>query len=312
MTTTYHIADIRNVALAGHGASGKTSLADALLFTAGATSRKGSVDDGTSTLDVDDEEKRRHFTIDCHLGHLAWDGKQIHLIDSPGYPDFIGNALDALAAVENVVVAVSGPSGIEVNTRRLFQEAGPARPGAVRRRHQDGRRERRLPRRPGGDPRDVRHPVRAVQRADRPGRDLLGRRRRDPVARRGSRRTARWRPPRPTRWSSSRSSRLDEELMMRYLEGETIAPDELRKAAHDAIAQGKLVPVLCVCTRKDLGLKELLDLIATCGFSPADVHRFGTRGDGDADAPRKRSCPPRRAPWSPRCSRPSTISSWAS
>src|SRR3954468_6289008 len=123
MTTAYHIADIRNVALAGHGASGKTSLADALLFAAGATSRKGSVDDGTSLLDVDDEEKRRHFTIDCHLGHLAWDGKQVHLIDTPGYPDFIGNALSALAAVENVVIAVSGPAGIEVNTRRMFVEA---------------------------------------------------------------------------------------------------------------------------------------------------------------------------------------------
>ncbi len=72
---------------------------------------KGSVDDGTSTLDIDEEEKRRHFTIDCHLGHLAWTGKQIHLIDTPGYPDFIGNALGALAAVENVVIAVSGPSG---------------------------------------------------------------------------------------------------------------------------------------------------------------------------------------------------------
>ena len=95
MPTTYHVADIRNVALAGHGASGKTSLADALLFASGATNRKGSVDDGTSTLDIDEEEKRRHFTIDCHLGHLAWTGKQIHLIDTPGYPDFIGNALGA-------------------------------------------------------------------------------------------------------------------------------------------------------------------------------------------------------------------------
>ena len=123
MSTTYHISDIRNVALAGHGASGKTSLADALLFAAGAIARKGSVDEGTSTLDIDDEEKRRHFTIDCHMGHLAWNGKQVHLIDSPGYPDFIGNALSALAAVENVVLAISGPAGIEVNTRRLFQEA---------------------------------------------------------------------------------------------------------------------------------------------------------------------------------------------
>ena len=93
MPTTYHVTDIRNVALAGHGASGKTSLADALLFASGATNRKGSVDDGTSNLDIDEEEKRRHFTIDCHLGHLAWTGKQVHLIDTPGYPDFIGNAL---------------------------------------------------------------------------------------------------------------------------------------------------------------------------------------------------------------------------
>src|SRR5208337_2723887 len=61
MTTTYHIADIRNIALAGHGASGKTSLADALLFAAGAIARKGSVDEGTSTLDIDAKEKRRHF-----------------------------------------------------------------------------------------------------------------------------------------------------------------------------------------------------------------------------------------------------------
>ena len=83
---------------------------------------------------------------------------------------------------------------------------------------------------------------------------------------------------------------LDEELMMRYLEGETVAPDELKRAAHDAIAQGKLVPVLCVCTRKDLGLRELLDLICTCGLSPADVHRFGTRG-AEADAPEEEIMP---------------------
>ena len=123
-TLAYHITDIRNIALAGHGASAKTSLVDALLFAAGATDRRGSVDDGTSLSDVDDEEKRRHITIDCHLLHLEWKGKQVHLIDSPGYPDFIGNALSALAAVENVLVTVSAPTGIEVNTRRMFHEAG--------------------------------------------------------------------------------------------------------------------------------------------------------------------------------------------
>src|SRR5260370_20178647 len=124
MTTAYHIPDIRNIALAGHGASGKTSLADALLFTAGATTRRGSPDDGTGVSDVDDEEKGRHVTIDCHLRRLEWTGKQVHLIDSPGYPAFIGNALSALAAVENVAITVSANTGIEVNTRRIFQEAG--------------------------------------------------------------------------------------------------------------------------------------------------------------------------------------------
>ena len=124
MTTAYHIADIRNIALAGHGASGKTTLADALLYAAGATDRRGSVDEGTSLSDVDEEEKRRHFTIDCHLLHLEWATRQIHLIDSPGYPDFIGNALSALAAVENAIIAVSAHSGVEVNTRRVFHEAG--------------------------------------------------------------------------------------------------------------------------------------------------------------------------------------------
>src|SRR3954462_14422217 len=131
MTTAYHVGDIRNIALAGHGASGKTSLADALLFDSGTTTRRGSVDDGTSALDVDDEEKRRHFTIDCHVGHLAWKGKQIHFIDSPGYPDFIGNALSALAAVENVIVSVSGPAGIEVNTRKVAQEAARLKLGRI-------------------------------------------------------------------------------------------------------------------------------------------------------------------------------------
>lgn len=120
-TLAYHIKDIRNIALAGHGASAKTSLADALLFAAGATERRGSVNDGTSFSDVEDEEKRRHITIDCHLLHLEWKGRQVHLVNSPGYPDFIGNALSALAAVENVLVTVSANTGIEMNTHGSFK-----------------------------------------------------------------------------------------------------------------------------------------------------------------------------------------------
>src|SRR5205085_2550443 len=113
-----------NVALVGHGAAGKTSLADALLFKARAVDRRGSVDDGTSVADYDEEEKARHFSIDTALLYLVHQGKQVHLLDTPGYPDFVGAALNALPVVETAVVVISAPNGIQVNTRRLFNEAG--------------------------------------------------------------------------------------------------------------------------------------------------------------------------------------------
>lgn len=282
MTTTYHIADIRNVALAGHGASGKTSLADALLFAAGAISRRGSVDDGTSTLDVDDEEKRRHFTIDCHLGHLAWDSKQIHLIDSPGYPDFIGNALSALAAVENVVLAVSGPAGIEVNTRRIFQEArrlGLGRFVVVTKMDADNvdyRADLEAIRETFG-PQCVPFNVPVGQGPGFQGVVDVIQQHDDEVS------GCPLQPSEAYQMVVEQIVENDEALMMRYLEGESIPPDELRAAAHDAIAAGKLVPVLCVCTRKELGLRELLDLIACCGLSPADVHRYGSPAEEGSD-----------------------------
>jgi len=289
MSTTYHMVDIRNVALAGHGASGKTSLADALLFASGATSRKGSVDDGTSALDVEEEEKRRKFTIDCHLGHLVWADKQIHLIDTPGYPDFIGSALSALAAVENVVVAVSGPSGIEVNTRRLFQEAGRLGLGRfvvvtkMDAENVDYRSDLAAIREtfgtlcvpfnvPVGQGSTFSGVVDVIQSHDQ-----------DPAA-------CPLAPTEAYQMVVEQIVELDEDLMTRYLEGEAVAPDELRRAAHDAIAQGKLVPVLCVCTRKDLGLRELLDLIAACGLSPTDIHRFGKLGAA-SDAPEEEILP---------------------
>ena len=247
------------------------------------------MDDGTSALDVEEEEKRRHFTIDCHLGHLVWSEKQIHLIDTPGYPDFIGNALSALAAVENVVVAVSGPSGIEVNTRRVFQEAG--RQGLGRfvvvtkmdAENVDYRSDLAAIREtfgtlcvpfnvPVGQGSTFSGVVDVIQSHDE---DPAG----CPLP-----------PTEAYRMVVEQIVELDEELMMRYLEGETVAPDELRRAAHDAIAQGKLVPVLCICTRKDLGLRELMDLIAVCGLSPADIHRFGTRGPA-SDAPEEEILP---------------------
>src|SRR5260370_28636609 len=120
----YHVEGIRNIALVGHGATGKTSLADSLLFKGKAVDRRGSVDDGSSLSDYDDEEKKRRFSIDTSFLHLEHQGKQVHVLDAPGYPDFVGGALEALQAVETAAIDISAPNGVEVNTRRMFSEAG--------------------------------------------------------------------------------------------------------------------------------------------------------------------------------------------
>src|SRR5437867_6376789 len=103
----YKVEDIRNIALVGHGAAGKTSLADALLFAAKAVGRRGSVDDGTSVSDYDDEEHKQKFSIDASVLHLDHKGKRVNVLDAPGKPDFAGAALGALNAVETAVVVLS-------------------------------------------------------------------------------------------------------------------------------------------------------------------------------------------------------------
>jgi elongation factor G len=281
MTTAYHIADIRNIALAGHGASGKTTLADALLFAAGATDRRGSVDEGTSVSDVDDEEKRRHFTIDCHLLHLEWASRQIHLVDSPGYPDFIGNALSALAAVENVVVTVTAASGVEVNTRKIFQEAtrlGLGRFIAITKMDAENVDFRRvLDRiRTTFGPQCVPFFVPVGQGSSFSGViDTL-------VPTEDAPAECPMSPAEAYQMVVEQIVETDDELMNRYLEGETLAAAELKAAACKAIANGQIVPVVCVSVRKDVGLKELLNVVGDCSLSPSAVHRHGSR-NGDED-----------------------------
>ncbi|MCY2925165.1 MAG: GTP-binding protein, partial [Planctomycetota bacterium] len=112
--------DIRNIVLLGHGGAGKATLAEAMLHAAKVTGRLGSVDDGTSHLDFSDIEKERKHTVDPAAAHFEYGGAFVNLIDAPGYPDFIGGAISALAGADVALVVVSASAGIEVNTRRLL------------------------------------------------------------------------------------------------------------------------------------------------------------------------------------------------
>ncbi|MBY0228742.1 MAG: GTP-binding protein, partial [Gemmataceae bacterium] len=264
--------DIRNIALAGHRASGKTTLADALLFQAKAVERKGGPDDGTSVSDFDEEEKHHRFSIDSAVLHLDHAGKHLNLIDTPGAPDFVGNALVALAAVETVVVAVSAVNGVEVNTRRMFNEAkkrGLARMIVINKiDHENARfsdvyaairetfgKECVLFNAPvGSGPScsaivDLVHPP-----ATAPAGLAVD-------------------------LAAARSQMLDsvvecdDALMEKYLDDPaSITDKELVHAIHHALDLGCVVPVFCVAAKKGLGVKELLDALAEDALGADETH----------------------------------------
>jgi elongation factor G len=116
-------SDIRNIAVVGHGASGKTSLVDALAFVSGTSKRHGSVRDGTALTDNTPEEIDRGFSISLACAYAEWQGTKINFVDTPGYLDFQGDAVAGLSAADGALCVVSASSGVEVGTERMFREA---------------------------------------------------------------------------------------------------------------------------------------------------------------------------------------------
>ncbi|HEX5576835.1 MAG TPA: GTP-binding protein, partial [Gemmatimonadaceae bacterium] len=119
----YKSEDIRNIAVVGHGASGKTTLVDALAFVSGSSKRHGAVKDGTALTDFDPEETQRGFSISLACAHAEWMNTKINLLDTPGYSDFQGEAISGLHAADGALVVVSATAGVEVGTKRMFDEA---------------------------------------------------------------------------------------------------------------------------------------------------------------------------------------------
>jgi len=115
---------IRNVALVGHGGAGKTSLAEAMLYLAGVTKRLGSVDAGNSILDYDSEETKRHFTLNLSIAPFVHRDVKVNIIDTPGYADFIGDAIAGMEAAEMALFVVDAVAGPQVQTHRLWKIAG--------------------------------------------------------------------------------------------------------------------------------------------------------------------------------------------
>ena len=284
-----HAADrIRNVALVGHRGSGKTSLHEALLHTAGATSRLGSVADGTTVSDADEDEKARGMSISASLASFEWRDVKVNLIDTPGEPSFVADALSALRVCESAVFVVNAVMGVEVGTQRLWERArelGVARLVYVnmldRERADFFRTVEALKAAFGPHvvateiPLGVEHEVRGVV-------DLVdmkayeygdGGAREVPI------------PDDVADLAQEHREKLMDEvaenseaLMERYLEGEEISHDEIVAALEEGTDRGHVFPVTCGVATSCLGVDRLLD--AFVDDLPSPVQHGGLELDG--------------------------------
>lgn len=272
--TGYRTEDIRNIALVGHGSTGKTTLADLFLARSGAVSRAGSVDDRNSHFDTDDDEKERHSSITSAVGHFDHKGHRVNVIDTPGYPDFIGQVGGALAAVEAAVVVISATAGVEVNTRRVFSMAGQAGIGRML-----------VISRLDGDNIDFATLLERIRETF--GRQCIPVNVPDRTGPGISRVISTLSPDGPGVVDPASFNQplmdciveADESMMERYLAGEVLSPDELAAGVEHAIAEGTLIPIFCVSARKGVGIDELMDGIAVWGPSPLDLPRRDIHGE---------------------------------
>jgi len=261
---SYKTEDIRNVLLVGQNASGKTTLADALLFASGAVTRKGSVTDGTSFSDFEKEEREHKHSISPSLLRLGHRGAHINLIDAPGTSDLLGPVISCLSAVETVVVVINAQNGIEPVTRRMMELA----------------RERDLPRaivinKIDASHIDVRGLVSEIR--ERFGSECLpinlpadnGRRVVDCLLN-GSGTSDLGSVADAHRAVLDQIVELDETLMERYLAGGEPDYSALHAPFERAMDEAHIVPICFTSAREGAGVDELLDVMARHFPSPIE------------------------------------------
>ena len=273
------VADIRNIAFGGHGSAGKTTLIDKLLNMTGTFNRPASVDDGTSICDFDDEEKQHKYTIESTVVHFDHAGKRFNVIDTPGYPDYIGQTIGALRAVDTAVVVINAQSGIGVNTRRVFNEAGKEHLGrmiVLNKLDADNVDFPKLlqdvqelfgkactllnvPLGLGADFRGVASTLKVP--ADTQG--------------------ALFDPAEISQSLLESIIEVDEAVMERYFEGVQPSDEDVSRLIVQAVAQGSLIPILCVSAKTGVGLPELLETLSLCGLSPESVVRTAKNAAGE-------------------------------
>ncbi|HOT73025.1 MAG TPA: elongation factor G [Anaerohalosphaeraceae bacterium] len=259
------VQDFRNVVFLGHGGAGKTSLTEAILHKAGAINRLGSVEEKNTVSDSDDEEKNRGHSIYSSLMYLNHAGKTINIIDTPGYPDFIGAALMPIPAADTAVIVISASAGIEINTRKLFSAAtaaGKARIIVVNKIDAENADLKELlgqiqesfgsQCRPANLPSSDKNSVIDCLRSKTGQSPLMD------VAKAH------------TELLES-IIEADDQLMESYLSGETIPDEKISEVFVKALVAGTVIPILFTNAKTEVGIQELMDMLALYAPSPLEA-----------------------------------------
>lgn len=276
---------IRNVALVAHHGVGKTSLAEAMLFLAKATTRLGRIAEGTTLLDYAPDEIQRQITINLGLAQFEWAGRKVNLLDTPGYADFVGEAHCALRAADAAILVMRANGGVEVGTEVSWEMLHRTRtptvlvvnmmdkehadfPGSVRAAHERLGLNAVPAQVPIGQAEEFHGIVdlienRAFTFAGR-GMDEKSTEVPVPDAMRAAVAAARGR-------LLEEAATGDEQLMEKFLGGEDLTVAEIRKGLCERVVQGDLVPVFCCSAFHNQGVRELLDEIVAVLPSPLDV-----------------------------------------
>ncbi|MDP8230471.1 MAG: elongation factor G [Candidatus Gorgyraea atricola] len=265
----YTIKDIRNIALISHAGSGKTTLAEAMLHNAGASNRFGKVEDGTTVSDYSEDEKERKVSINASILSFSYAKKRINLIDTPGYADFIGEALTVLRGVDSAIVLVDACEGVEVGTDKVWSLADQYNLSRIvfinkmnkenidfnnivndiKDRLGKGCVLATMPIGSGANFKGV------VSLMDKAAIDALS-------------------GPEKDNAVKLKNALIEviaennDELLEKYLDGKELTPEEVASGFKKGVASGEIFPIFCGAAMLDIGVKELLSSIGEILPSP--------------------------------------------
>ncbi len=280
----YTIECLRNVTLLGHGSTGKTSLAEAMLFDTGAVTRLGRVEEGTTVSDYDDEEIRRTISLNVSILPCEWNDHKLNILDTPGYADFVGEVQGAIRVADGAIILIDAVAGVEVGTELAWsfvEESNRPRLIFINKMDREnadfGNVLESLSEKFEANFVPFQVPI-GAQSQFQGVVDLVnltaflgekGEEGEIPADRQAEVESARLQ-------MVEAAAESEDELIMKYLEGEELTPAEIRRGLRLGIRDGAIVPVLCGSATSNIGIQPLLQAIIEYLPSPAEIEIVAT------------------------------------